>query len=210
MKINQVSLTLLIIILSVYKSSGQTDRGNFLIGGQTNLSFLSYTSSWKTGNTSGIYDKTRHFEIAPQMGYFISENLLVDIMLPISIEKKIVDNDYSKSSVLEFIPLVQRYFGNSKVRPFILGAVGVGYGHYTIHETLMLPVTSKYKFKSFIWEAGGGAAFFFTKQVSLDLSLLYFYRSKAMKSITPPSFYLDQKDIDKGLSSGIGIYLYFW
>jgi len=210
MKKHLVSLTFLLIILSTNISNGQTEKGNFLIGGQTNLSFMSYTSSWKTDNGSGIYDKTRHFEVTPQLGYFISKNLLADILIPITIEKKIVNNDYYKSSAVEFIPLVQRYFGDSKIRPFIFGAAGVGRGHNTNYEQLYVPVTTKYKFKSFVWQAGGGAAFFLTKMVSLDLSIGYFYRSKKIISITPSTLDIDQTTIDKGFASEIGIYLYLW
>jgi len=209
MKINLVTLVCLLLILPTNSSNCQTDKGNFLIGGQASLSFLSYNSSWKTDNGSGLIAKQRNLQVTPQLGYFISKNLLVDIMIPITFEKKIEDYNDNKSSIIEFMPVVQRYFGNSRLKPFIFGAIGWGLGHTSSHEHLAIPITFKTQFKIWTWQAGGGAAFFLTNVVSLDLSIGYFNHTKEVTSATPPTFNPDDKIVDKGFASDIGLYLYF-
>jgi opacity protein-like surface antigen len=209
MKANHVSLVCLLLILPTNSSNCQTDKGNFLIGGQASFSFLCYNSSWKTDNGSGLIAKQRNFQFTPQLGYFISKNLLVDIMIPITFEKKIEDYYNNKSSIIEFMPVVQKYFGNSRLKPFVFGGIGWGLGHTSLYEHTGVPFTYKTRFKIFTWQAGGGAAFFLTKVVSIDLSIGYFNHTKEVTSATPPSPGSDEKLIDKGFGSDIGLYLYF-
>jgi len=78
-----------------------------------------------------------------------------------------------------------------------------------LYEHLGVPFTYKTRFKIFTWQAGGGAALFLTKAVSIDLSIGYFNHTKEVTSATPPTLDNDEKFVDKGFGSDIGLYLYF-
>lgn len=192
------------VIISI---NGQTEKGKVLLGGQTNLTFLATSSSWKTDDGSGDYDKTRYLEITPQIGYFLSDNLLAGILVPLTYKKEF-ENYYSiKSFSTNFVPLLQLYFGKSKVKPYIFGALGLGFGKI-INDDSDFPSPIKYKVKSFIWDVGGGAAFFMNDKVSIDLGLGYAYNSDNIRSKSPLVFQPERTDINKGFVTEIGIYVY--
>jgi len=203
----QCILTFFLGSCFIISINGQTEKGRVLLGGQTNLTFLSKSSSWKTDDGSGEYYRTRYLEITPQIGYFLSNNLLAGILVPLSYKKEFEDYYSLKSSSIDFVPLLQLYFSKSKVKPYIYGALGTGFGKI-INDDPDFPSPVKYNTISFIWDVGAGAAFFLNNNVSIDLGFGYAYNSDNIKSKSPIVFDPERKDIDKGFLTEIGVYVY--
>lgn len=199
-------LTFLFSIALAGFTLGQNEKGNFLIGGQTGSSYSVTTTSVKAGTWSGAYSKSWNIGFTPLVGYFISKNLLAGLQVPMSAggSKQVSTNDIYKTSSIEFIPFIRKYFGTSKLRPFIFGAIGSGLGRAEgSGPSYSSPSTTRYFL--FTWETGGGAAFFLNEFISVDLSIGYRYHSDRVKYGADGNTQQDHTIIDKGPDTKIGI-----
>lgn len=209
MKVRSGILTSLLIILSISLSYGQCEKGSVLLGGQTNLSILSLTTSVKANSVSSNFDKNTSFTFSPVFGYFFSKNLLIGIMTPLTVSstREIASDNIYKAFSMQFIPLIQKYFGNKKVRPFIFVAGGLGWGNSKSSSQLnSIIYTNKYKL--YTLKPGGGVSFFFNERISFDCSLGYSYDIDSVNSTSPGYNNSVHSVIQKGFKSEIGINFY--
>ena len=58
-----------------------TAKGNWIIGGSTNLGFTSNKATQKSGDFSVDGQKTTNFNVTPTVGYFAIDNLAVGLNL---------------------------------------------------------------------------------------------------------------------------------
>jgi hypothetical protein len=209
MKFKFVILASVLVMLLNSISNGQSEKGNISIGGQTNFSFHSITTSLKTSGVSSNYEKSKSFAFSPKLGYFFLKNLQAGIMIPLAFSRSsgiTYDNDY-KTFSFQLIPLVQKYFGNNKVRPFIFIAAGLGWGN-SINSSQSDPDTYKTRYKLYTLKSGGGVSFFFNDMISIDCSLGYSYDSDSVDSPSVGTTSYDHSVIQKGFNSEFGINFY--
>lgn len=116
-------VTIFAILLTVTAFAQFTNQGTFLIGGSSNLglNFLSRKSKLGSGDFQDG-PKTTSFNISPQLGYFIIDNLAIGGTLDFSSSKEEDDTfTYTESSV--FVgPFVRYYFD----KLYAEGNFGVG------------------------------------------------------------------------------------
>jgi hypothetical protein len=200
-------LVSLLLMFSNNLCNAQGEKGNILLGGQTNLSFSSITTSLKSNNVSSNYDKAKGFVFSPKFGYFVLKNLQIGIMIPLAISSNrgiSYDGDY-KANSFQLIPLVQKYFGNKKVRPFIYAASGFGWGKAISRSQ---SDTFKTKYKTYTLKSGGGVSFFINERISIDCNIGYSYDTDSVDSPTVGSTSYDHSIIQKGFNSEIGVNFY--
>lgn len=181
------------------KTNAQTEKGKILVGGQSSLEFTTYKSSGVTEYTSGDNGKSRYLDITPQVGYFIANNFAVGLETPYSFSKEIDGDDSYITSSFVVVPFVRYYFGKTKVKPYLHGGIGPGWGK-TKSEIYM---GSDYNVSTNLlaYELGGGLGVFVNEHVSVDFGLGY---GNASSKWTDSSN-MNRKDIVKGIDATIGI-----
>lgn len=121
MKKSFLTITILLFTLSAFAQF--TSQGTFLLGGSSNLGLNFLSSKSKLGD-GDFQDgpKTTSFNISPQVGYFIIDNLAIGGTLDFSSEKETFDDlKYTSSNVLVG-PFVRYYFD----KLYAEGSIGVG------------------------------------------------------------------------------------
>lgn len=170
--------------------NAQTEKGKTLLGGETKLEY----STFNAGN-----DKTHSLEISPQIGRFIVKNFAIGIEIPFNRSKDIDgDSEYITSTAM-VMPFARCYFGKSKVKPYIHGAIGPGWGKNK--NVISMGPEYETKFNLTGYEAAGGLGVFLNEHVSLDFSLSY---GKLATKWTDSSN-VDRTDDMKGIDFNIGI-----
>ena len=159
------------LMVTTMTLSAQTEKGQFIISGQTSLG-LSYSND-ETSNPRGsggtISQESYSFNVAPAFGYFVIDNLALSLQA----DYKLEDSDYvDKMSQFTIMPSVLYYLPTDKpVRPF--ASLGAGYADITQHIPISNSSTQKHSFSGFTWGAAVGAAYFLNNYVAIDLSLQY-------------------------------------
>ncbi len=165
------TLLILCMTMCTLALSAQTEKGRFIISGQTSMDFF-----YGTDNTinfrpeGGTNSKTTYnVNIAPAVGYFVVDNLSINLQGSYSLQ----DGDYiEKMSQLTLMPSASYYFPiESKFRPFV--SAGVGYATIAQFVPIEGSGVSRHSFNGLTWGVGAGVAFFINKYLSLDLSLEY-------------------------------------
>ena len=193
---------LILISMSFLISSGQiigqTEKGKFLIGGSSSLDFASYSSKWETEYGSGDNGKFRNLDFTIQSGYFVFNNLAAGLEIPFNYSKEIDGNDYYTSTSVTLIPFVCYYFGKGKIKPYLVGGIGPGWGkeHYSSDNDLKIPT------KILACEIDGGLAVFLNEHISLDFGLGYAYASTKWND---EDSNMNYKTSSSGLGFNIGI-----
>jgi hypothetical protein len=138
-----------ILLLTTFPSFSQTDKGDFLVGG--NFGF-------RTNKNNS------NFTFIPTGGYFVANNLAVGANLTIDFQKE----GTVRSTDLGIGPFVRYYLGETKFQPFLVGSVG--YIHSTIKEN-----STKIKTNGFYTQLGLGYAAFISDDVALEGIAAYNY-----------------------------------
>ena len=198
--------TLLILFLSFFIYTcvvGQTEQHNFLIGGSMSLNKTNL--KWKSDNESGDYGTEFNFNLKPSFGFFVADGLAIGLNLDIefSEENNDEEDETLKSSMNCLGLFIRYYFLNLKVKPFLHGDISTGninikaessyYGSNSINGSV-----TKLDF-------GGGVAFFFTDNTSLELIAYY-----GNSSVKPnDDNYSNYRQIQSGLGIDIGFNIFF-
>ena len=197
------------LFTAIHHSNAQTEKGNVLLGGQTNFIFDTYKSSWKTESGSGDDSKTRDLSLTPQLGYFVLNNFVAGFRIPLDYEfEQGIDYWYvDKYSSISLVPILRLYFGRAKVKPFIYGSAGKGWGREWGKYFDGTPY--KIKVRKSTWKLGGGCAFFLNDKVSLDLDFGYLFNSYKTEYLEPAIIAGEKhEDINKGFVTEIGVNVY--
>jgi len=149
----------------------QTDQGKLIIGGSSNLGLNFRTSETEiNGNNNGSEQKTTSFNISPNIGYFIIDNLAVGISLPFNTGSSKFDDGKSTFSSFVVSPFVRYYFTQSNIKPYILGRVGFGSSKSSFRSSFS---DNDSKSNVFNFGFGGGVAIFVNDFVSFNLGINY-------------------------------------
>ncbi len=189
-----LSITAMLVMV-VFSTLAQTEKGKWLISGSTDLSFTSTSMTLEyDGEEQGDSDVTS-FTLEPGIAYFVADNFALGLAMDIENNKQ---DDATSNSML-FGPTVQYFVGtSSSVKPYIGASYMFGSQK---EEDDTVDYESKAKMSG--WEIGGGAAIFLNDFASIDLGLTY-----GNATVT-------DKDDDKlkiklaGLAVNVGFSLYF-
>ncbi len=131
----------------------QTDQGQWLLGGS-----ISYTNE----SVSGSSGSSSTFQIAPNAGYFIREDLAVGGLFDFSSQSS--SGSSSSQSDFIFAPFARYYFTPIGDHAKLFGQFSFGFGSQSSGGSS----TSLTR-----WELKAGPAFFLTKNVALEATLFY-------------------------------------
>jgi hypothetical protein len=140
-------LLLSAFVISVQLLNAQTDKGDWMIGGN-----LAFNTAKNSANVA--FD--------PQVGYFFLKNLVLGAQLTV---------DYTEQGSIHITdlgagPYVRYYFGETKARPFFTGDMSF------INSRIKTETTS-INSQAFQYFLGGGASFFINENVAVDGILGY-------------------------------------
>lgn len=180
-------ILLVITVFIFLPANGQTDKGTWLIGGNSN--FLSSKNTDK-GSTFSLASDRIDIGISPNIGYFIVDKLAIGIKTSFSKYKdQGFNGGYSNINRFEFGRLVRYYFLNPEEKNYnILADINYQYGitkdvHY-------------YNGEINTFSASAGTVIFFNTSVGLEFLLGYYQRNE--------NIYNSYKTTQKGLRTSIG------
>lgn len=167
-----VILLIIIFLASGALVSAQTNKGNWFLAGNSELSHQFGKQKYKyDGNTSDGY-KFAHFDFAPMGGYFFIDNLVGGIFIDNDIDtyKDPDDDDKYVETTLSAGPFARYYvFPQDRWKPFVHAQAGFGF--YREKETYSSGTEYIYKEGYFSYLAGIGIDFFLNDHVALDAML---------------------------------------
>ena len=177
---NYISALLFLFLCST--TFAQTQKGNFVLSGKTDINFLfsnitTGTDSVQTGKTKG-----NQFGLTAGVGYFVANNLALGIFGTYSYSySKIGASNYQPSNTqnitqsFTILPQLQYYFPvEGKLKPF--AAIGVGYMWLQERDSRVTDNYNKvYSLSGTSFTGGVGASYFIITSVALDLGFQYSY-----------------------------------
>lgn len=172
-----------------------TAKGNWIIGGSTNLGFSSNKSTSKTDNYSADGQKITNFNITPSVGYFVMDNLAVGINLGYEVQKY---DSYqnAQNSTFSVIPSLTYFIeADSKAFPYV--SAGAGYAFFNTKSD----TNPGDKTNFFAWGAKAGLAYFITPSIAIDLGLTY---QQLSTKYNAHDGIPESKEIYKNLGAAIG------
>ncbi|MFC4633638.1 outer membrane beta-barrel protein [Dokdonia ponticola] len=149
--------------------------------------FLSGQSDFRAGinNIGDSSLNTSVYSVSPTIGYFLINHLVVGAGVNFSGFKsesmssgEFPSESLARSRNVSFTPFARYYFDTGKMKPYVSTSVGFGSGRNKTESTTLINdvVTSfenESKSRSTVYSVTGGAAYFLTKDVSLDIGVRY-------------------------------------
>lgn len=182
-------------------ANAQIEKGTLLIEGKTGLGFNNVSTQLKKGNESIDGPKISTFNISPNVGYFVSNNLAIGLELNyLSITTKsksymgygLTDEKESKNT-LTLLPNLTYYFPTaSNLKPYI--GTGIGVGIVTEKDW-----EGKETASGFAWGVKGGAVYMLNNSIALNLGLNY-------GQLSIEKYDMDNKIGTFGANAGISIF----
>ena len=161
-------MTLSVLVLIAFFAKAQTEKGNWLAGGSLGFTSSTQKVSYETGSTT-----TTVFQLTPNVGHFIANNLAAGINLNVSSTHFSTSGDLGENSstatYLTAGPFVRYYFNTSpNVKLFLHGDASWGsekYSNGSDPGQPSIPIS--------IYDGKAGAAFFLSRNVALELTAGY-------------------------------------
>lgn len=190
--------------------TAQTEKGRFVISGETNLGFTSTSVKYTYGRITEEGPKTTSFNISPSVSYFVIDNLAIglefDYRTSTTKQQREYYSDYgydlidlkTTQTTVSVLPTATYYFSKGKLRPYI--EAGIGFANTKLKEEASNYGEYESNSDGLVWGAGGGLAYFITNSVSFDFGLgysEYTYKEEDIK-ITTGAF---------GVNVGISVFL---
>jgi outer membrane protein len=149
--------------LFVVSLNAQTQQGKFLFSGSStiNASFMTTKASYDGQNAPDDTKETT-LKIQPTIGYFVINNLAIELSTALEYSKTKAGSNESSSTSLIIGPLVRYYVGQSKVKPYMEGGLGLS-THQSKAED-----GSEMKFSGMAYQIGLGVGYFVNEHVSID------------------------------------------
>ena len=148
---------LLISLLFITTSFGQTEKGSFLLGGNGNLSLKNY-------RFSSLYNY-KTINLDPNFGYFIKDNLVIGIKTPLSLNGYNSDNFSFEFGINAF----SRYYFAKTEKTSLFGSANYGIKNYQKEGY------SSYYINEYSAGVGLGFTYFLTKSIGFETELKYDY-----------------------------------
>jgi opacity protein-like surface antigen len=193
----------LLIFFSIFQVNAQSDSIKIIIGGNTSFDFsnIKLFKETETGNKNA--GETLDLEFDGLIGFFANKKLMFGIDIPLSYVKETDENekaDYSSiTSTLSLMPFIRRYIGNGKLKPYLHGGIGIGWGRNKYFESYD---EIKVSLQILAYEIGGGISYFLNDHLAIDFNVLY--GGASIKWINPYTDN-DEKRTGSGVGSSIGL-----
>lgn len=197
-------LAVLVFALSFSLLQAQTNQGNFMIGAESDLLGLNFSTlkfkSDRSGFEEADADKVMSFNLSPKIGYFVVDNIAVglDFTLATSRLTEGTSDDETTQSLLAVGPFVRYYVPASTVLPFV--EVGATVGR---DKTKFEGGVFEGEYKSNILTFGGGVGVAAPLGDKVMLDIMAGYNSVITKDAE------DNDDNDRMLTGNIGVNLGF-
>ncbi len=188
-KYNLLFAVLLVLVANIVAIAQPTEQGNFLIG--TRVGFSTAVSRLKVESPTFNYDgegsRTSQFNIAPNIGYFVTRNFALGLGMSYTslrssdASSTVLDtsgrNGDSYNSNLLFGPFARIYLPISEDNAFILGGIA-GFGN-TVNQVKVQDVTQTIRTDLTSLGLAGGFTVFSQGGISLEALVIYsFDRSR--------------------------------
>jgi outer membrane protein len=173
------TLLLMFFCSSVF---AQTNKGNFVLSGNTNLNVLFSNTSVGTDSIETGKIKNNQFAFTAAAGYFIMDNLTAGISATYSYDYTTSKPGmYGESSVgtitqsFTIMPQVNYYLPvQGKLKPFV--GIGVGYLWLEQKDSRVNENENKvYSMSGTSLSGGAGLSYFINQSVSFDLGFQYYH-----------------------------------
>lgn len=202
MKIFKI-LSIGLVLFSIgFEANAQTEKGNFLLGGESKLNFTFLNSKEKWDDGSDDMGKTTNLQFSPIVGFFVADGIAVGAEVPISYDsyKDESDDKYSTTS-MALAPFIRYYFelSNSNLKPYLHGAIGLG--SYKEKYNPSGAPSSDETSGMFLYQIGGGLGIFLNENISLDIGLAYASVSIKSKEDNPDNY----RTVSSGIGLGLGL-----
>lgn len=166
-----------IIFLSPFNPlRAQTEKKQFLIGGQYGLDFSSNKTTFNGSDNSYEQGKSRILGITPQVGYFFLRNTAAGLEVRYLYQKEFGQDyqdydNYMYERSFAVTPFLRHYFGQGKIKPYLHTSIGPGWRKtgYKIYNFTEYNQDSKILF----FQMKGGVAFFINDHISFDFGFGY-------------------------------------
>lgn len=166
------SFSIILMLLVTVALQAQTEQYKIFVGSSSKLNFSFLNVSQKSDQGSVNVNKSTDINLAPQAGAFVINNLAIGLEIPFaySYQNNILTNTKNYSTSIALAPFVRYYFGQTKIKPYLNGLVGVG---TMKSKTVGSFYNDNSKYNLFLYQVGGGVGFFLGDKVSLDVDLSY-------------------------------------
>ncbi|MCU0391871.1 MAG: porin family protein [Thermoflexibacter sp.] len=174
------------LVFWTHQVCGQTNKGDFLLGGNLGFSYLEI-SNQKTTNT--------HIFFSPRVGYFPINNWAVGLNLPLSSTKS---GDVVRSSMVGFGVFSRYYFLPNQFKLFVQAEYGRGQLKTKLPTTETTQIT-------YYWDMGVGMAYFLSPNIGIEGILQYQQRNVPIVQVTNTISYEKANQVN----FNIGLQIYF-
>lgn len=162
-----------ILLLSISGINGQTNKGNFIVGGSSNLSHAFGSAKYRYDGTT--YDDYNFIQLnlQPMVGYFFIHNFTGGLFIDWNYRiRKEPDDDKFSFNTITTGPFIRYYFLPKKsFKPFVHGQFG--YGAIQYKSVFASGNEYKDKYVIFNFKTGAGVAYFFNDHVSIEALACY-------------------------------------
>lgn len=193
----KILLTLTAVTAMTFAANAQTEKGTHIVGGQI---------GFETSKVKDTDNKNNSFSIAPQYGYFVSDNFALGLGLGYSWDKAELGDKETTHDSFTLTPYGRYYAGNSNVKFFGQLSVPMAWGNEKIDGDKFAN-TANYGV-----ELAPGVAYFPAPRVGIEFKVrgLYFEsNSRELEAdnakVTSNSFGLDANS----LAPTVGIQFHF-
>ncbi len=190
---------LLIAAVAVFglNVNAQTEKGNWIFGGNTSFSFASTNATIEfDGEEVDDDNKSSVFSVTPSVGYFVIDNLAVGMDLSFTSTKEDDGNNDFTVSSFAVIPSGTYFFeAGDKFKPYVgvgVGLISTSAGDDDINKSSGLAIRGK-----------GGVAYFLNESIALDFSVQYLNTSQKNKEESD----LVTKNNSIGVGFGFSLFL---
>ena len=185
-------LSAAVAVFGLMTINAQTEKGNWVLGGNTSISFTSTNATTEfDGEEVGDDQELSVFSITPSVGYFVMDNLSVGLDLTFSSTK--VDDVTTSSTAI--IPNASYFFdAGEKFKPFVglgAGLVATSAGDDDINKSSGLAIRGT-----------GGIAYFINESVSINFIVQYLNTNQKNKENS------DLVTKNSNIGAGIGFFIY--
>lgn len=173
--------------------NAQTEKGNWVIGGNSSISFASTTATVEFEGTQVGEDlKTSVFTVTPSVGYFVMDNLSVGLDLGFT-STKIED---ATTSAMSAVPVGTYYFeAGDNLKPFV--GLGAGFISTSSGDDDAL------KSSGLALRGSAGLAYFINESISINFVAQYLNTNQKNKADNN----IETKNSSIGLGVGFSLFL---
>lgn len=199
-----------LLMLFCFSSFAQTNKGNFVLSGNTNLNFLFSNTSVGTDSVQTGKIKDNQFAFTAAAGYFLIDNLNVGISATYSYDytdtKPGVYGETSVGTITQaftIMPQINYYLPvQGKLKPFV--GIGIGYLWLEQKDSRVNDNENKvYSMSGTSLSGGAGLSYFINQSVSFDLGFQYYHNH--LKDKMNPEFIRKQNAV----SGTLGVSVFF-